>query len=210
MSIEFRCKNCGRLLSADDKDIGEKTVCPGCGNELIISGVGEHYQRQKVMPLSDESRKDILNKSVVRYAGFWIRFIAAIIDGIILSIAGLFVGGLLGAVLGFLFGLSGMDMGASQVAVMGISYITGTALQWLYFTLFESSSKQATPGKMAMGILVTDLDGRRISFGRANGRYWGKIISGIILMIGYIMAGFTEKKQALHDILAGCLVVRQQ
>ena len=84
-----------------------------------------------------------------------------------------------------------------------------SAAQWLYFALMESSSKQATLGKMALGIIVTDLNGNRLSFGRATGRYFGKIISGAILMIGYIMAGFTEKKQALHDIIAGCLVVNR-
>jgi uncharacterized RDD family membrane protein YckC len=82
-------------------------------------------------------------------------------------------------------------------------------LSWLYFTIFESSSLQATPGKMALGIIVTDLSGNRISFARANGRYWGKILSGLTLGIGYIMAGFTRKKQALHDIMAGTLVVKK-
>ena len=61
---------------------------------------------------------------------------------------------------------------------------------------------------MALGIIVTDLDGNQISFGRANGRYWSKIVSSITLLIGYIMAGFTEKKQALHDIIAGTLVLK--
>jgi uncharacterized RDD family membrane protein YckC len=79
--------------------------------------------------------------------------------------------------------------------------------QWLYYALMESSSKQATLGKLALGIVVTDLGGNRVSFGRATGRYFGKIVSGMIMCIGYIMAGFTERKQALHDIMASCLVV---
>jgi uncharacterized RDD family membrane protein YckC len=79
---------------------------------------------------------------------------------------------------------------------------------WLYFALMESSAKGATLGKMALGLRVTDLSGNRISFGRATGRYFGKIVSGMIFSIGYIMAGFTQQKQALHDIMAGCLVVR--
>lgn len=88
--------------------------------------------------------------------------------------------------------------------------ILAALLGWLYFTLFESSSKQATLGKMAMGIIVTDLNGNRISFGKANGRYWSKIVSFLILYIGFIMAGFTEKKQALHDIIAKCLIVKRR
>ncbi|PIU61543.1 MAG: hypothetical protein COS84_11160 [Armatimonadetes bacterium CG07_land_8_20_14_0_80_40_9] len=58
-------------------------------------------------------------------------------------------------------------------------------------------------------MVVTDLNGNRVSFGRANGRYWSKIVSGIILAIGFVMAGFTERKQALHDIIAGCLVLKK-
>ncbi len=84
-----------------------------------------------------------------------------------------------------------------------------TILNWLYYSLLESSAWQATLGKKALGLEVTDLDGNRISFGRATGRFFAKIISSIILGIGYLMAGFTEKKQALHDILAGTLVIRK-
>lgn len=73
----------------------------------------------------------------------------------------------------------------------------------------ESSAWQATLGKKILGLKVTDLAGNRISFARASGRFFGKILSGMILGIGFLMAGFTERKQALHDILAGCLVLRQ-
>jgi uncharacterized RDD family membrane protein YckC len=74
----------------------------------------------------------------------------------------------------------------------------------------ESSSHQGTLGKMALGLIVTDLEGRRINFARASGRYFAKIITGLIpLGIGYMMAGFTEKKQALHDMIASCLVLRK-
>ena len=77
-----------------------------------------------------------------------------------------------------------------------------------YFVGFESSSWQATPGKRALGLIVTDTEGRRISPARAVGRYFGKILSGLILLIGYIMIAFTERKQGLHDFLAGTLVVK--
>ncbi|MFC1717630.1 RDD family protein [Candidatus Poribacteria bacterium] len=82
-------------------------------------------------------------------------------------------------------------------------------LYWLYSALLESSSKQATLGKMALGIVVTDMELQRISFGRATGRYFGKIISVMIIYIGFLMAGFTEKKQGLHDMMANCLVVKK-
>ncbi len=74
----------------------------------------------------------------------------------------------------------------------------------------ESSSYQGTLGKMALGLIVTDLQGRRVTFGRASGRFFAKIITGLIpFALGYIMAGFTEKKQALHDMIASCLVLRK-
>jgi uncharacterized RDD family membrane protein YckC len=96
-----------------------------------------------------------------------------------------------------------------QILAGAMGYGIGFILNWLYFTMLEASAKQATPGKMVLGLIVTDLDGNQLSFGKANGRYWGKIISALILMIGFIMAGFTEKKQALHDILAGTLVIKK-
>ncbi len=83
------------------------------------------------------------------------------------------------------------------------------ALGWLYYSLMESSQYEATVGKIALGIKVTDLSGGKIDFGRATGRYFGKILSGIILGIGFLMIAFTEKKQGLHDILAKTLVVKK-
>jgi uncharacterized RDD family membrane protein YckC len=71
----------------------------------------------------------------------------------------------------------------------------------------ESSKFQGTLGKMALGIIVTDMEGRRVSFGKATGRYFGKIVSTIILFAGLIMIAFTEKKQGLHDMLANSLVI---
>ncbi len=88
--------------------------------------------------------------------------------------------------------------------------LVGLVLEWLYYSLMESSAWQGTLGKKALGLRVTDLQGNRVSFGRATGRFFARIISSFTLLIGYIMAGFTEKKQALHDIIASCLVIRQE
>jgi len=90
--------------------------------------------------------------------------------------------------------------------------LVGAALLggWLYYAYFESSSWQATPGKKILNLFVTDLNGRPVSFGRASGRFFAKLITGLIpLGIGYALAGFTEKKQALHDMIASCLVMRR-
>lgn len=90
-----------------------------------------------------------------------------------------------------------------------INIIASLVGPWLYFALQESSEYQCTLGKRILKIYVTDLEGRRISFGQATGRHFGKIVSTIILGIGYMMAGFTEKKQGLHDMMAGTLVKRR-
>jgi len=158
-----------------------------------------------------------MENTQTRYAGFWMRFLAYIIDGIILSIVSLIIMipffGLLGITAAVGGGNPDLDAEGSgfMAAMAGTIFLSILAVGvagWLYFALMESSAKGATLGKMALGLRVTDLSGNRISFGRATGRYFGKIVSGMIFSIGYIMAGFTQQKQALHDIMAGCLVVR--
>ena len=81
-------------------------------------------------------------------------------------------------------------------------------LSWVYYAGLESSSMRATLGKKALGLQVTDLTGQQISFARATGRYFGKLLSALTLGLGYLMAAFTERKQTLHDIVASCLVTR--
>jgi uncharacterized RDD family membrane protein YckC len=98
----------------------------------------------------------------------------------------------------------------SMMLIVGTLFIGLTwflIFTWIYSSVLESSPLQATLGKMAMQIVVTDIDGQRISFLKATERYLCKIISILMLFIGYILAVFTTKKQALHDILCGCLVV---
>jgi len=91
-------------------------------------------------------------------------------------------------------------------ALIGVALIVG----WLYYAYLESGETQATWGKRMLGLYVTDLSGNRITFGRASGRFFAKIISRLIpFWIGYIMAGFTERRQALHDMIASCLVLRR-
>jgi uncharacterized RDD family membrane protein YckC len=128
------------------------------------------------------------------YAGFWLRFVAYIIDAIIILIPTYLLYG---------------TIGGSFIEPNILARIIGVVVGVGYFVYLESSEKQATFGKQAMGIIVTDMDGQRISMGQAFGRYFAKIISAIILLIGFIMAGFTDKKQALHDMIAGTLVVKR-
>jgi uncharacterized RDD family membrane protein YckC len=146
----------------------------------------------------------------VTYAGFWLRFVAAIIDGIIVNVIAMVGGFIVGVIVGIAVAGFGGSRGDVQILSQLLGYGVGILVGWLYHASMESSAKQASLGKMALGLRVTDLDGNRISFARATGRHFGKFISAFILLIGYIMAGFTERKQALHDIMANCLVLRVQ
>jgi len=155
-----------------------------------------------------------MNQKPVTYAGFWWRFLAVIIDGIVLNIAQwILIMPFLGIMGITIYGMNQGNMDEESAMLLIMSMIPmvsiSAALSWLYFALMESSKLQGTLGKMALNIKVTDMDGERISFARATGRYFGKILSSFIFLIGYIMAGFTEKKQALHDMLAGCLVIKE-
>lgn len=154
------------------------------------------------------------------YAGFWLRLVAIIIDGIIIGIVQslIFVPILTAAGFGFAsafseMGTNDMDnvvgMVAAFFAAVAVYALMAKAIQILYFTFMESSSLQATVGKLALGIKVTDMSGAKLDFGKAFVRNICKVISDFTLLIGYIMAGFTEKSQALHDVIAGTLVVKK-
>jgi uncharacterized RDD family membrane protein YckC len=165
------------------------------------------------------------------YAGFWLRAVAHLIDSAVLTVA-------FGALIALCLATFGVhffrDLAPSMYDRPNVSYDTSYSYSWhpffpaamlglifvllpiavvgtwLYFALMESSARQGTLGKIALGLFVTDLQGRRVSFGRATGRFFAKIITGLIpFFIGYIMAGFTEKRQALHDLIAGCLVLKK-
>lgn len=143
------------------------------------------------------------------YGGFWIRVVAAIIDAIVVRVVAWPIGMVFG-----LGGLAGM-MGGFPHGAMGLHLLGGGLVlvlvifgSWLYEAFMLSSPYQATLGKMIFGMRVTDPNGNRISFGRATGRHFVKWLSGMILCIGFIMVGFTERKQGLHDMLAGTLVRR--
>ena len=147
------------------------------------------------------------------YAGFWLRLAAYLIDQFIVA----FVLGILVTITMMIMGISAaifydMDNTANQMIVITMSIVLGLigfTATWLYYALLESSSHQGTLGKVVLNIKVTDMSSEKITFTRASGRFFGKLISSAIAYVGYLMIGFTEKKQGLHDIMAGCLVLRK-
>lgn len=175
------CRGCG-------KEIHETApTCPHCGavqNAIYTAPAG-------AVGLAADSS----------HPGFWLRVVAFLIDTVVQVIAGAVVG----LVLGVAIGVGGGEADTAGVAGNVLGLIVG----WLYFAFFESSHLQATPGKLALGIVVTDLNGQRIGFWQATGRHFGKIVSALILLIGYVMCAFTARKQCLHDMMAGCLLYRK-
>lgn len=124
------------------------------------------------------------------YGGFWKRSLAYLIDAVLLGVAGSVMNR-------WVAGTAGSVAGA-------------VVLGWLYYAFMESSDSQATFGKLALGMMVTDQDGQQITFGKATVRYFGKFVSGALLLIGFVMAAFTARKQALHDLIAGTLVLERK
>jgi uncharacterized RDD family membrane protein YckC len=121
------------------------------------------------------------------YANFGDRLVAGILDGLILAIPNVIL---------------------KFVLPEDVSDLATILMGWLYSALLESGDNQATLGKKAMNIIVTDLDGERISFGKASVRHFSKFISALLILIGYLMQPFTEKRQTLHDMIAGTLVYK--
>lgn len=144
------------------------------------------------------------------YAGFWRRVAAWLIDALIITA----VAGALLALPGRLVPTDsplwwGGHAGPLPGWIGGAWQPAGLIAWWLYFAVCEASAWQATPGKLALGLAVTDERGRRIGFARASGRYFGKYVSALAFGIGFALAGWTARKQALHDLMAGCCVVRK-
>jgi uncharacterized RDD family membrane protein YckC len=151
------------------------------------------------------------------YGTFWARLVASVIDSLIIGLPSMIA---LFAALFFLGGFGIMlhqrradpdavrAMMVTLVPIFLLGMLALMIIHWLYFAGMESSARQATFGKSVMSLRVADLEGKRISFGHATGRFFAKIVSGMIpFLIGYLMAAFTEKKQALNDLIAGTLVL---
>lgn len=178
---------------------GSSYASPSAGDIPPVQGPGRTY--------SAATPQYPTQAAGVRYAGFWVRVVAAIVDHVILRVVVAPVSLIFGG-LGMASRMSGLPHRGIGLLGSGVTVILLLFGSWLYEAFMESSSYQATLGKMIFGMKVTDLSGNRISFERATGRHFAKYLSGIILGIGYIMVGVTERKQGLHDLLAGTLVRR--
>ena len=191
------CAECGRATPADQlAHFGDRMVCPYCKDAYA----------QKL-------REGVAPAAVVSFAGFWIRFVAYMIDAIVLGVA---MGILQFAVIGSFIRFPRFEPGsrpetllAPMLGMVGVLSLFSIAISCAYEAFFVYKYG-ATPGKMALSLKVVRPNGGPIDLGRAVGRYFGKMLSGIILYIGYIMAGFDAEKKALHDLICDTRVIRTQ
>ena len=153
----------------------------------------------------------------VQYAGFWIRLVAFFIDSLIIGAVEFIIMIPMIFIMVFLAVLADPSSSDSASAGLGLSFcciillaaIVTFVAQWLYFAWFESSKYMATPGKILLGLVVTDGNGGRISFGKATLRYFAKMLTNMIVYIGSIVIAFSSKKQGLYDIIADTYVVKK-
>lgn len=182
-SGEARCVECGKTFPADQVvKFGDASVCAGCKPK--------HVQRLQ---------EGVATGVGMKYASFGERFAAKFIDGILNWI----VGTVVGVVIGLTFGGKGGPNPAVVIASGGVGFIIGI----LYGTFFIGRFG-ATPGKMALKLRVVNADGSKVSYGKACGRYFAEILSSLICLIGYIMAGFDDQRRALHDRICETRVIK--
>jgi len=198
------CSKCGANVAEG------VAFCGACGQPVVGFAVGQ--------TAAAPTAGAVGVRVPVAYAGFWLRVVAAIIDGILLGIplVPIWI-----AVLGSMMPMlmrnpePSLIMATMLPRIFFMGFLFALA-SWLYWGLMESSTWQATLGKKALGLMVTDLEGRRASFARTSGRFCAGRLAGIVpwlgglyFLISCICAGFTQKKQAIHDMIAGCLVIRK-
>lgn len=188
--------------------------CTSCGRPIAGYSVGQSGGAASVVMAPPGT----VAGTSTAFAGFWLRLVAAILDNVILTVPTAPL-----AILIFATMLPGLAMARGNPALLFATLfpriiffvILILAVKWLYWALMEASGWQATLGKKALGLYVTDLEGNRVSFGKASGRFWsGRGLSLVPLgnlyyLVDCICCGFTEKKQAVHDMIAGCLVMRK-
>jgi len=215
------CSKCGSVI-ADGS-----TLCSQCGQSSRLVPTSATATAPVVatglppmVPPVVAVGPTIAPAMTVAYAGFWLRVLAYLIDAIILGIFAvpIVIGAAMAMGLGGIFARIPRDTdnpfanGPPPIFLLFIWFcvLLGVGGTWLYNALLECSEWQGSAGKKALGLIVTDMAGERVTFARASGRHFGKIVTSFIpLGIGYAMAGLTEKRQALHDMLASCLVLRK-
>ena len=201
--------------------------CPKCGKETDASGKFCQWCGADIGSLPAPASPVVTQEEeegpdIGVYAGLGRRFVAFIVDIIIIILFDLVAMTVLGLTRGiqnsyfYLVQHVPADqlttegtMAAMYGSILAAYGIVLVVVPWLYFAGFESSRSQATPGKLLMHIVVTDMTGNKPTFARVTLRHFAKFVSALIIFIGFLMIGFTQKRQGLHDKIASCLVLLQ-
>lgn len=206
------CQNCSNEVASQYK------FCPACGNRNLsqlrpISQMANAQPTYKPLASSFQTGVPIWQAqgsnsatstgtvySQTTYAGFWRRVLAYLIDSMLLAAVDYS--------LSFILKLIAPNINQEEIGVFSVLMVISILTYWIYQANMESGLHQATWGKRAMGLRVCDLNGNRISFGRASGRFFASGLSALCLGIGFLMVAFTKQKQGLHDKIAKTLVLR--
>jgi len=173
-----------------------------------VAHIGPVTVPATTFPVEAPAAQEIPEAARFAYAGFWLRAVAYLLDTILVSLVFGFVASFYPAAFVKPPDAATMTSLANLPQLTPAAFVVTIAGVWLYYTLFEASPWQATPGKRMLHLYVADIFGRRLTFARAAARNAAKLISSLTFLVGYLVAGFTPRKQALHDILASCLVLR--
>lgn len=203
-------------LNKEEIEAALKNV--GWTQDKIKEGFSEHslqqpsqevFASQGAIPVQSQSFEQT-QPAVVQFvhAGFWIRFVSQIIDGIIIGAIQFIVSFFVSAIILSSAPNKGKLSTEETLTAELVLRLFTLIVAWLYFALLDSSTKQGTIGKMILGLKITDSNYQRISFGRATGRYFSKMLCGLTLGIGYLMIAWDEQKQGLHDKIVNTYVIK--
>ena len=215
--MKIYCVSCKQGLNASETMSGRKFKCPKCKvaqtapifpsltknnktSDLEKSlGLAKHLENESKQEIKDVSKDENSTKKnpLNNYGDFWKRLAAFVIDGFFLTV-----------MLEIVFAVAGSLI--DEFSALAISNFIGFIIVPHYFALFESSAYQATLGKRIMGLCVVSEEGKRISLNQAMFRWIMKYKSAVLFMVGFLMQPFTAKKQTLHDMRAGTIVVKKQ
>jgi uncharacterized RDD family membrane protein YckC len=193
LSPKAYCGECGGAYPLQDlARFGNQFVCANCKPAYI------QRMREGVQPIGTPM-------AGVVYGGFWIRFLAVIIDGIIMGVVIFPISFAVGFGLGRSGGMDPANPPIAQIALLELGIL---ALALVYQVWFNTQ-KGGTPGKLVLGLRVVTTDGKFMTVPRAIGRFFAYILSGMVFYIGYIIAGFDSEKRALHDHICSTRVIRK-
>jgi uncharacterized RDD family membrane protein YckC len=190
------CSRCGTWTP------DSASTCARCGEALAPPGPVHEPAPATPAPVEPVQAAPVPAPPAPHYAGFWRRFAAMFVDCLLLF----FPDAILRVMLGLPTPFSNHTLRQDEMSRFVFAIAVSTATWWLYCALLESSAWRGTLGQQLLGMRVGDREGRRISFGRATGRYFAQWISALLCGIGYLFNLWTQRRQTLHDLVAGCVL----